>query len=64
MGVIMSGEIEPEKGKWYYRFDKGKNFTVLDVDEVESVVMVQYLGGDTDQIALHEWGGIELEKAE
>jgi hypothetical protein len=59
----MAGKIEPEQGKWYYRFDLGKNFTVLEVDEVKCVVRVQYLGGDIDEIPLLEWDKIELQKA-
>ena len=60
----MSDKIEPEKGKWYYRFDKGKNFTVTDVDEVRCIVKIQYLGGDTAEIPLHEWDSLELQKSE
>jgi hypothetical protein len=54
----------PEKGKWYYRFDQGKNFTVMEVDEVAAIVRIQYLGGDIDEIGLEEWGKLELQKAE
>ena len=60
----MTGRMEPEKGKWYYRFDKGKNFTVLEVDEVRCVVKVQYMGGDTDEISLADWDTLELQKSE
>ena len=60
----MTGRMEPEKGKWYYRFDKGKNFTVVEVDEVRCVVKVQYMGGDTDEIPLAEWDTLELQKSE
>ena len=60
----MSDKIEPEKGKWYYRFDQGKNFTVLEVDEVDSIVRIQYMGGDIDEIDLLEWDKLELQKAE
>ncbi|KPK28727.1 MAG: hypothetical protein AMJ61_01485 [Desulfobacterales bacterium SG8_35_2] len=60
----MTGKIEPEAGKWYYRFDLGKNFTVTEIDEVRCVVKIQYLGGDTDEIALQEWEKLELQKSE
>ena len=60
----MSDKIEPEAGKWYYRFDQGKNFTVTEVDEVKCVVKIQYLGGDTDEIELQEWDKLELQKSE
>jgi len=60
----MAAKIEPEKGKWYYRFDQGKNFTVMEVDEVTCVVKIQYLGGDTSEISMQEWEKIELQKSE
>lgn len=60
----MGNKIEPEQGKWYYRFDQGKNFTVIEVDEVKCIVKIQYLGGDTDEIGLLEWEKLELQKAE
>jgi hypothetical protein len=60
----MAGKIEPEQGKWYYRFDLGRNFTIIEVDEVKCVVKIQYLGGETDEIALTEWDKLELQKSE
>ena len=60
----MSEKIEPETGKWYYRFDQGKNFTVTEVDEVKCIVKIQYLGGDTAEIPLLDWDKIELQKSE
>jgi hypothetical protein len=60
----MADKVEPEKGKWYYRFDQGKNFTVTDVDEVKCAVKIQYLGGDTDEIGLDAWDKLELQKSE
>jgi len=60
----MAEKNEPEKGKWYYRFDKGKNFTVTEVDEVKCVVKIQYLGGDISEIPLLEWDKLELQKSE
>ena len=60
----MAGNTEPEKGKWYYRFDQGKNFKITDVDEVKCVVKIQYLGGDTGEIELEVWDKLELQKSE
>ena len=60
----MAGKIEPEQGKWYYRFDLGRNFTIIEVDDVKCVVKIQYLGGETDEITLPEWDKLELQKSE
>ena len=60
----MAGKIEPEKGKWYYRFDLGRNFTIIEVDDVKCVVKIQYLGGEIDEITVPEWDKLELQKSE
>jgi hypothetical protein len=60
----MADRIEPEEGKWYYRFDQGKNFKVTDIDEVRCVVKIQYLGGDTEAIGIQDWYKLELQKSE
>ena len=60
----MADKIKPKKGKWYYRFDEGKNFTVTKVDEVKCVVKIQYLGGSTGEIDLEVWDKLELQVAE
>ena len=60
----MADKVEPKKGKWYYRFDQGKNFKITDVDEVRCVVKIQYLGGSIDEIELQEWDKLELQKSE
>ena len=59
----MTKKTKPEVGKWYYRFDKGKNFTVTGIDEVKCVVQIQYLGGDISEISLLEWDKLELQKS-
>ena len=61
---MMTDRIEPEEGKWYYRFDQGKNFKITDIDEVRCVVNIQYLGGDTDEVKLQDWYKLELQKSE
>jgi len=60
----MAGKIEPEQGKWYYRFDLGRNSTIIEVDDVKCVVKIQYLGGETDEITVPEWDKLELQKSE
>ncbi len=60
----MADKIKPEKNKWYYRFDQGKNFKITDVDEVRCVVKIQYLGGSTDEIELQDWDKMDLQKSE
>jgi len=60
----MSEKIEPEEGKWYYRYDEGKNFKITGIDEVKCVVQIQYLGGDTSEVPFEAWYKLELQKSE
>ena len=44
----MASELEPIVGDWYtYR---GKDFTVIDVDEDEGIVEIQYASGTVQQV--------------
>ena len=60
----MAGKIEPEQGKWYYRFDLCRHFTIIVVDDVKCVVTIQYIGGETDEITVPDWDKLELQKSE
>ena len=60
----MADKIQPEEEKWYYRFDEGKNFKVIGIDEVNCLVKIQYLGGDTGEIPIQVWEKLELQKSE
>lgn len=56
----MSTEIDPVVGNWYQHTGEQK-FTVLDLDQEEGVVEIQYFDGDLDQIDLDEWYELALE---
>jgi hypothetical protein len=58
----MATELEPIVGDWYsYR---GRDFTVIDVDEDEGIVEVQYASGTVQQIDLSAWYDMDLEPSE
>ncbi|MGH8646182.1 MAG: DUF6763 family protein [Gammaproteobacteria bacterium] len=58
----MSTELDPVVGNWYQHTDDDeKKFTVLDLDQEEGVVEIQYFDGDLDQIDLDEWYELVLE---
>jgi hypothetical protein len=56
----MAIDVEPVEGSWYQYLDKGQKFEVLDVDEENGVVEIQYLDGDIDEINLDEWYDLEV----
>jgi hypothetical protein len=58
----MASELEPIVGDWYtYR---GKDFTVIDVDEDEGIVEIQYASGTVQQVDLNAWYDMDLEPSE
>jgi hypothetical protein len=58
----MATELEPIVGDWYsYR---GRDFTVIDVDEDEGIVEIQYASGTVQQVDLSAWYDMDLEPSE
>jgi hypothetical protein len=58
----MASELEPIVGDWYtYR---GRDFTVIDVDEDEGIVEIQYASGTVQQVDLNAWYDMDLEQSE
>jgi hypothetical protein len=58
----MATELEPIVGDWYsYR---GRDFTVIDVDEDEGIVEIQYASGTVQQVDFKAWYKMDLEPSE
>jgi Family of unknown function (DUF6763) len=58
----MATELEPIVGDWYtYR---NRDFTVIDVDEDEGIVEIQYASGNVQQVDLNAWYDMDLEPSE
>jgi len=57
----LSTELDPVVGNWYQHTDNDQKFTVLDLDQEEGVVEIQYFDGDLDQIDLDDWYELVLE---
>lgn len=60
----MPTEADPVVGNWYQHLDKGQKFEVVAVDEVNALVEIQYFDGDTDEIDLNGWYGLDVEPIE
>ncbi|MCF6291326.1 MAG: hypothetical protein L3J03_10075 [Desulfobacterales bacterium] len=57
----MNNEIEPIVGNWYLHLGKGRDFTVVAVDEDGRGVEIQYFDGDLEELSLEEWAAMELD---
>lgn len=60
----MSTKVDPIVGNWYHHVEKDRKFEVLDVDEDQASVEIQYLDGDLDEIDIDEWYEIEIDTAD
>jgi hypothetical protein len=60
----MIGEIDPIEGNWYHHIDREKDFMVVDVNEKEGTVDIQYFDGDIEELEMEEWEEMDLEEIE
>jgi len=60
----MIGELDPIEGNWYHHLDREKDFMVVDVNENEGTVDIQYFDGDIEELEMEEWEEMDLEEIE
>ena len=60
----MIGEIDPIEENWYHHFGKDLDFMVVDVNENEATISIQYFDGDIEELEMEEWEEIDLEEIE
>ena len=60
----MIGELEPIEGNWYQHLDKERDFMVVDVNQREGTVDIQYFDGDIEELEMEEWEEMDLEEIE
>lgn len=60
----MSRRKGPAIEGWYEDLETGRRFEVVDVDEDNGVVEVEYLDGEMEEIELDAWYDLDLERVE
>ena len=60
----MIGELEPIEGNWYNNLERDKDFMVVDVNEREGTVNIQFFDGDIEELEMEEWEEMDLEEIE
>ena len=60
----MIGELDPIEGNWYRHLDREQDFMVVDVNEKEGTVDIQYFDGDIEELEMEEWEEMDLEEIE
>jgi hypothetical protein len=60
----MTDELEPIEGNWYHHLDREKDFMVVDVNQREGTVDIQYFDGDIEELEIEEWEEMDLEEIE
>ncbi|GMR07156.1 MAG: hypothetical protein BMS9Abin26_0158 [Gammaproteobacteria bacterium] len=54
-------EIEPMVTMWYQHHDKGQEFTVVAVDDLNELVEIQLFDGNLEEVSLDSWYEMNLE---
>jgi len=60
----MIGELEPIEGNWYCNLDTDQDFMVVDMNEKEGTVDIQFFDGDIEELEMEEWEEMDLEEIE
>lgn len=60
----MIGELEPIEGNWYNNLERDKDFMVVDVNERDGTVDIQFFDGDIEELEMEEWEEMDLEEIE
>ncbi|MDT8334646.1 MAG: DUF6763 family protein [Desulfurivibrionaceae bacterium] len=56
--------IDPRIDQWYWEPKSDRSFTVLDYDEDEGIIEIQYFDGELDELDIDEWREMALEEVE
>ena len=57
----MATENDPMIDNWYFHKDKGQQFMVVNVDDENELVEIQYFDGDIEEITSSNWYDMEIE---
>lgn len=57
----MPTEADPIIGQWYHHLDKGQEFQVISVDEVNGMIETQHVDGDVEEIPADDWYEMDVE---
>ena len=60
----MIDELYPVEGNWYHHLEKGFDFMVVDVNEAQCTVNIQYFDGNIEELEMEEWEEMDLEEIE
>jgi len=60
----MTNELDPRIDQWYAHLDKGQRFYVIDINDAEQTVEVQYFDADIEEFSLDEWRELQIELSE
>ena len=60
----MSTTLKPVVSQWYRHRDKGQQFYVTALDEVEGTVETQHFDGDLEEMDFDDWHQLSIETIE
>ena len=59
---MINDQIIPRIDQWYLDPKSDRSFTVIDFDEEEGIIEIQYFDGEVDELDMEEWEEMSLEE--
>jgi hypothetical protein len=59
---MISDKVIPRNDHWYLELQDERSFTVIDFDEDEGLIEIQYFDGELAEMDLDEWEKMSLEE--
>jgi len=61
---MIEDNIIPRVDHWYMDPKTERSFTVIDYDEDDGVIEIQYFDGELDELDMEEWEDLAIEEVE
>jgi hypothetical protein len=61
---MIDDNIDPRIDHWYLDPKRDRSFTVIDYDEDDGIIEIQYFDGELDEIDVEEWEEMSPEEVE
>ena len=61
---MVDEKIDPRIDQWYWEPKSDRSFTVIDYDEDDGIIEIQYFDGEVNELDMEEWQELAPEEAE
>ncbi|MFN2366662.1 MAG: DUF6763 family protein [Desulfurivibrionaceae bacterium] len=61
---MVDDNIDPRIDQWYWEPTSDRTFTVIDYDEDDGVIEIQYFDGEVNELDMEEWQELAPEEVD